>query len=126
MGFETISPLNKKYRIVKQHFLNKEKFKSNYWIYDSGRKMPYYFMCPNCNMNSTNINHLDTETVDSSNFVLDLTQVAELGGAGSMGKIIECSQCKTEYYVGIGYIEPNNGRDVFLIHTIIEIDKDEK
>jgi hypothetical protein len=117
MGFETILKHNKTYQIVKEHFLNKEEHKRDWWIYDSGKKSPFYFMCPNCKANSTNINHLDTKNIDEKT----INQITKLSETGSIYKIIKCSQCNTEYYVGIGYIEPNNGRDVYLLHSIIEI-----
>ncbi|NER12090.1 hypothetical protein GWK08_01430 [Leptobacterium flavescens] len=121
MGFELVEEPKLKYKIVKQHFLAGPTFTDATKIYDAGRKTPFYFLCPNCKKHSINIDHLNTRYFNKEGFILDLDEVVKLGGAGPMHKLIKCSHCNSIFYIGIGYFEPNNGRDVFDIHTIIEI-----
>jgi len=52
--------------------------------------------------------------------------VRTYGGRGAYEKIIECTPCESIFYIGIGYDEPNNGRDVFDLHCIWELDRIKK
>lgn len=121
MAFKILTDTDKKFEIVKQHVLNKDGFTKKYCILDSTVHTPFYFKCPVCKTNSTNIDLSNTQTFQSQKFQIDLDSITALGGTGIMCKIIQCENCSANYFVGIGYTEPNNGRDVFLLHTIIEI-----
>jgi hypothetical protein len=121
MGFKLINNSEKEFIIVKQHLINKEGFIPKYCILDSRHSTPYYFLCPNCKKNSTNIDHLNAHSFDSNKIKVNINSIIEMGGTGTISKLISCQNCLTNYFVGIGYIEPNNGRDVLLLHTIIEL-----
>ena len=119
MGFKSLDTSDKHFKVVKLHLLNEKGFTSNYCILDFDKATPYYFMCPVCKKNSTNIGHDKLNSFDSKKFKIDFNAILSLGGPGSMCKLIQCTHCDTHYFVGIGYIEPNNGRSVLLIHNII-------
>jgi hypothetical protein len=121
MGFKSLNKSDKTFEVSKQHLLNKEGFTSKYCILDSNSSTPYYFLCPNCKTNSTNIDHSNANSFNPNKIKVDLDSIIELGGTGTICKLISCENCLTNYFVGIGYIEPNNGRDVLLMHTIIEL-----
>lgn len=120
MEFELIN-IENPCTIVKQHFLIENIHDSNYWIYDAGRKNPYEFICPGCQVKSILIDHLNCKPVHLKQHFNDPDKVIRMGGTGLVFKIIRCSNCGTCYYIGLGLIEPNNGRDVYVLHTILEI-----
>lgn len=123
MGFKTLDKSDINFTISKQHLLNKKGVVQKYCILDSGHSTPYYFSCPNCKNSSINIDHSNANSFNPDKIKINLNSIIELGGTGTISKLIECENCQTNYFIGIGYIEPNNGRDVLLIHTIIELEK---
>lgn len=121
MGFQTLKGSEHQFKILKIHILNKEKFSHKYKIYDAGSHTSYDFTCKNCNGSKTDINISDFTNFQADKIKINLDDLIEKGGTGSMCKLIKCERCNTFYYVGFGYDEPNNGRDVFMIHSILEL-----
>ncbi|MEJ8757131.1 hypothetical protein WG947_09000 [Pontibacter sp. H259] len=111
----------RKYKIVKQHFYNDDPHQ--YWLFDAGKNTPYTVVCPVCKSSDFRIdfNSLEAEVYIDDLSILDEEELRQLGGSGSVYKIIRCLNCNNLFYIGIGYREPNNGRDVYLLKTIIEV-----
>ena len=122
MEFQNQIDIKGGFNLVRQHFIDDGDPNSSCRIFDAGKKTPFYFLCPNCKLKSTNINHLDL--FDGSEF-----KIAEnpnnLTGLTYDFKILMCSECSKLYYIGIEYSEPNNGRTVYSIKIIVEIEKNE-
>ncbi|TKD60536.1 hypothetical protein [Flavobacterium sp. ASW18X] len=121
MGFKSLDKSDKTFEVEKQHLLNTDGFSSEYCILDFKTVTPYYFNCRVCQDSSINIDHINANSFNPEKIKIELESIIELGGTGTICKIIKCDNCDTHYFVGIGYIEPNNGRDVLLLHTIIEL-----
>lgn len=121
MGFKSLNKSNKHFEVARQHILNTDGFTSEYCIQDSNKVTPFHFNCQGCTDSSDTIDHLNCNPFDTEKIKVDVNSIIELGGTGTICKVIECENCATNYFVGIGYIEPNNGRDVLLLHTIIEL-----
>lgn len=121
MTFTSQDNANQHFEVIQQYLLNKVGFTSAYRIVDGNRVTPYHFTCPVCNNSSTNIDCSNSKWVESMTIRIDWEAIKALGGTGDMGKLISCDNCQTPYFIGIGYAEPNYGRDVFFLHTIIEL-----
>jgi len=121
MTFKSLMSSNLKFEIIKQHVLNLDTAINNYCISDAGKKTPYYFMCPNCKSSSISIDDSMVAIFNSKKIKIDSKALIENGGTGSYCKLINCENCNTYYFVAIGYTEPNYGRDVLLLHSILEL-----
>ena len=84
-------------------------------LHDGGKNAPYYFLCPNCEQNSCHINHLNSSSVEEVEFQEPSFPL------GHLFKVLVCNNCQCEFYIGIGYREPNNGRNLFEICKIHKI-----
>ncbi len=120
MGFTLLDKSDSCFEVVRQHLLNTKGFTSKYCLLDYKSATPYYFKCPVCK-DSIHIDHSNANSFNREKIKINLQSIIDLGGTGIICKIIQCNNCHTNYFVGIGYMEPNNGRDVFLLHTIIEL-----
>ena len=106
---------------MKLIILNSKGWTKEFCLQDSDFRSDFIFNCPNCKK----INFIDAKNSTSyPNIGLKFTQneIDSIGGTGTISKLIDCVKCKTIYFVGIGYIEPNNGRDVLVLHNIVELD----
>lgn len=121
MTFTIQDNVDKHFAVVKQHVLNTAGNTREYRIADTSKITPYHFTCPVCHDSTTNIDCSDTKWVESMKVQIDWQATTTLSCIGDMGKVIICDHCDTPYFIGIGYTEPNYGRDVFLLHCIIEL-----
>lgn len=121
MPFNSLPKSNQRFRIVRQLVINQEGFTQKFTLIDHKTVTPYYFQCPVCKSSSTNIDHLNAGTFNSNHIKIDKETFKKHGGTGLLSKLIQCNNCNTHYFIGIGYTEPNNGRDVFLLHNILEL-----
>lgn len=121
MSFISINKSVRNFTPVKTLFLNTEGHSSKFIILDSGKSTPYYFKCISCKKSSINIDHSNAHPFDPKKLKIPIEKIIEMGGTGTICKIINCSNCNNYYFVGIGYTEPNYGRDVLLLHTILEL-----
>lgn len=97
-----------------------------FWINDAGKLTPYVFECPNCKMTSTEIKittnpHLNVYSVPYKG--LPNLFLEQEGGKDDFYTWLQCDVCTADYYIGLGYLEPNNGRDVFFLKRILEMEK---
>lgn len=113
--------IGKTFKVEKQHLLNTAYFIREYCITDANKVTPYQFSCLVCKTSSTEIALSNTKWIESIKIQLVWDAIKALGGTGVMGSVITCDNCHTPYLIGIGYAEPNYGRDVFFVHTIIEL-----
>ena len=121
MPFKSIIKSDQHFRIVRQHIINQEGFTPKFTLIDHTTATPYYFQCPVCKSSSTNVDHLNAGTFNSDHIKIDKEAFMQYGGTGLLSKLIQCENCTTHYFIGIGYTEPNNGRDVFLLNNILEL-----
>lgn len=120
--FKSLDKSENKFEIVKLHLINKKGF-TEFTILDSKTLTPFFFQCPNCKKCGS-IDISKTNQFDSEKIKIDLTEICKLGGTGFVCKLIKCESCSTYFFVGIGYTEPNYGRDVYFLHNIIELKKE--
>jgi hypothetical protein len=113
--------MKKKYFIKKLRLLNKEGWTKEFCLLDHKTRTDYSFTCPHCNT-STNIDTIHAVFFQLVDWEIDEKELLPYDGTGMFGKIIHCPGCHTSYYTGINYLEPNNGRDVFVLHNIIELE----
>lgn len=121
MAFISQNNTDKHYKVTRQHLLNTQGFTREYCISDANKVTPYQFSCPVCKTSSTKIISSNARWIESIKIQLDWEAIKALGGTGDMGNVMTCDTCHTPYFIGIGYAEPNYGRDVFFVHTIIEL-----
>lgn len=113
---------DKAFAVVKQHLLNTVGHTREYCISDANNVTPYHFTCPVCHDSVTHIDCSDAKCIENIKVNIDWEAIKALGGTGVIGKLMSCDHCHTPYFIGIGYVEPNYGRDVFLLHSIIELE----
>ena len=116
-------------RIRKRWFQKSEKGREG-TLSDSGYASPYEIVCFGCEKSSYtleirfhpfNLRHFSLTDVG-----FDREEIISYGGAGQNDVWLQCPHCQTHYYVGVGWYEPNNGRDVFVLHTILEVEPQER
>lgn len=123
MGFSTLDTSEKSFRIIEQHILNEDGFTPEFTLLDFRTVTPYYFSCTSCDRSTGHIGHDDAKTFSNQKFRIDSASLQEFGGPGTISKLINCDHCHTTFFVGIGYMEPNYGRDVFVLHSILELEE---
>ncbi|MFK7935938.1 MAG: hypothetical protein AB8G22_20665 [Saprospiraceae bacterium] len=93
-------------------------------IFDHSPVYSYPFPCPTCNRShfsiEVNPDPYQFNWSVASNFRASLvkTKIETTTGIGVYGNIIHCDHCTSYFYIGLGYEEPNNSRDVFTLHCI--------
>ena len=113
--------------ILKQHF--KTEGRKGLWVNDAGKVSPYTFLCPNCQNNTITI-ELQTQPSFNCTYLevkqppIKLTALRAWNSGSLFYQLIKCAKCPTVYFAGFTYTEPNYGRDVFLLKTILEVDCD--
>jgi len=123
MDFDLINISNSKWTIVKQILFNTDPYKEEkLWVYSSGVEIGYDFVCPNCKICRSKIDIKNVLGFKSNDAIISIAELIEYGGAGMLFKVLKCNSCESHYYFGFGYIEPNNGWDVYVLHTILEIE----
>ncbi len=119
MGFSIHNDSLQSFKISKIIILNKKGWITEYTIQDYIHKSPYLFECPVCLKSSIDIDSKDL--VYHDNLKIKIEAIENTGGTGFLCQLISCQNCNTFYFVGIGYTEPNNGRDVLFIHNILQL-----
>lgn len=112
---------------IKQQCLIKKKGEKEIWIYDSGNSYPYLFQCA-CELSKTQIEIPSTPNIKFQSVYTEKVRIAskeliDNGGSGTYYKYLQCDKCDTIYFIGLGLTEPNNGRNVFVVHTIFEVER---
>lgn len=121
MGFKSMRQSDKTFELVKLHVKNTEGFIKKYCILDFKKVTPFHFTCPVCKQSNTNIDYSDAGSFNPKKIKIDELSLTATKSLGTICKLIVCETCDTYYFVSIGYIEPNYGRDVLLLDSIIEL-----
>jgi hypothetical protein len=123
MDFELVTNSGKaNWHIEEQILLNNDSSSNRqFWMSDAGIISSYPFNCTKCMNSSLKLDHSKCEPFDNNNPIISLDDLVKHGGGGMYYKIMKCKSCKSKYYFGFGYIEPNYGRDVYVIHTILKV-----
>jgi hypothetical protein len=103
------------------HLLNKVGWKEPFTLLDHRIKTDYKFTCPHCGAAIV----IDTEGAADFSFLKwegGKEALEPFGGTAFFSKIIGCNGCQTHYFIGIEYLEPNHGRDVLILHNIVEVE----
>lgn len=105
---------------MKLVLLNQKGWTDEFCLQDSNFKKCYKFNCCNCKQ-VIDINSENLSIFKNLGLNFNEREIEIISGTGSLSKIVICKNCKTLYFVGIGYLEPNYGRDVLVLHNVVEL-----
>jgi hypothetical protein len=108
---------------MKLILLNKKGWTPKYCLLDHRTKTDYFFGCSTCKT-KLRIDFSQATQFENLNLGVSIEKFIEFGGVGVLTILLQCEKCRTSFLIGIGYTEPNNGRDVFFVSKIIELDKE--
>lgn len=120
MSFTPIETLDYNFELVDQAYLADE-FHWNSVVSDGGISKHFEFRCQFCVDSVGVISMENAWGMEQLKKQMNIETFRPFGGCGMFFKLIECDLCHTAYYVGFGYTEPNNGRDVFFVLNIIQV-----
>ncbi|SNR17028.1 hypothetical protein [Tenacibaculum jejuense] len=123
----------REYRVKEVVLSNDKGWTNKYTILDHITETPYKFKCIVCNDATVEINHYDLGNVGNKTctyqsntdtpVIIATNDIRNHNGIGFCSKVTCCNNCNTYYYASFGYTEPNNGRDVIFLDTILRLEE---
>lgn len=112
-------------RLGEVFFLNTDYYDQKYWVHRIQNKpnhASFVLECPNCRKGKIFISFSNSTDTQKISHLVDDKEKQRIGGLGLLYHFSTCDNCRKAFYIGLGYIEPNNGREVITLHNVVGLE----